>query len=168
MSSDREATSDQLSVCEGAGYNELYPSGRELEEYLSSSLERKPPTHSLAKEEEEYEEDEEEAMGDEDEEGEGESEGSDKGDVKEVERQEVSDSSRPFILPLIWMVNDFYPTMSPNIFNKFRNHLQISDSIPIRLLRKHERYYSRKTADVGMYDTMFAADLRLPLTELHC
>ena len=65
-------------------------------------------------------------------------------------------------------MNDFYPTISPNIFNKFCNHLQIPDSIPIRLPRKHERYYSGKTAVVVMYDAMFAVDLRLPLTKLHC
>ena len=108
-------------------------------------------------------------MGDEDEEeeGVGESEGDDKGDVKEVDRQEVGDGSRPFILPLIWTMNDFYPTMSPNIFNKLRDHFQIPDSILICLPRKHEKCYSRKIADVGMYDTMFAASLRLPLMELH-
>ena len=108
-------------------------------------------------------------MGDEDEEGEGEgeSEGNDEGDVEEVERQEVGDGSRPFILPLIWTVNDFYPTMSLNVFNKLHDRFQIPDSIPICLSRKHERCYSGKTADVGMYDAMFAAGLRLPLTELH-
>ena len=86
---------------------------------------------------------------------------------EEGECQEVGDGPRPFLLPLIWTVNDFYPTMSPNVFNKLRDRFQIPDSIPIRLLTKHERYYPGKTTDVSMYDTMFAADLRLPLTELH-
>jgi len=38
----------------------------------------------------------------------------------------------------------------------------------MRLPRKFEKCYLGKTADVGMYDTMFTAGLRLPLTELHC
>ena len=147
-------------------------SGRELEEYLSLSPEREPSTHSLVEEEEEYEEDEK-VMGDEDEEGEGEgegegeSEGNDEGNVDEVECQKVGNGSRSFIIPLIWTVNDFYLTMFPNVFNKLRNRFQIPNSIPIRLSRKHERCYFGKTADVGMYDAMFTAGLRLPLTELH-
>ena len=79
-------------------------------------LEREQSVHSLAEEEEEYKEDEE-AVGDEDEGGKGESEGDDEDDVEEVKRQEVDDGSRPFILPLIWTINDFYPTMFANIFN---------------------------------------------------
>ena len=39
--------------------------------------------------------------------------------------------------------------------------------IPIRLPRKNERRYLGRTADVVMYDAMFAAGLRLPLTALH-
>ena len=77
------------------------------------------------------------------------------------------DGLRPFILPLIWMVNNFYLTMSLNIFNKHRDHFQILENISIRLPRKFEKCYSRKTTDVGMYNAMFAADLRLPLMEPH-
>ena len=71
MSGDREVTSEQSSIRKAAGYDELYSSGHESKEYLSSSLERELFAHSPAKEEEEYEEDEE-AVGDEDKEGEGE------------------------------------------------------------------------------------------------
>ena len=58
--------------------------------------------------------------------------------------------ARPFILPLIWTINDFYLTMSSKVF----------ENIPIRLPRKFERCYFGKTAYVGMYDAMFAAGLR--------
>ena len=69
MSGDREAASEQSSsVYKGAGYNELYPSGHEPEKYITLSPKRELSTHSLAKEEEEYEEDRE-TVGDEDEEG---------------------------------------------------------------------------------------------------
>ena len=68
---------------------ELYPLGCEFEEYLTSSLEREPFTHSPTEEEEEYEEDEGEAMGDEDKErtGEGESEGNDEDDEGVVDEE---------------------------------------------------------------------------------
>ena len=75
--------------------------------------------------------------------------------------------TRPFILPKIWTVNDFKPTMSANVFKNLLDHYQIPDHIPIHLPRKFEKCYSGKTADIGMYDAMFAAGLRLPLTALH-
>ena len=65
------------------------------------------------------------------------------------------------------MVNNFYLTMSPNVFNKLRDHFQILENIPISLSRKFERCYSRKTANVGMYNAMFTTGLRLSLVELH-
>ena len=56
--SDREVTSKQSSsVYEGAGYDEVYPSGRELKEDVPWSLEREPSTHSPIEEEDKDEED---------------------------------------------------------------------------------------------------------------
>ena len=75
--------------------------------------------------------------------------------------------TRPFILPKIWIVNDFKPIMMANIFNNLRDRYQIPDHIPIRLPVKFEKCYSEKTMDIGMYDAMFAARLRLPLTALY-
>ena len=75
--------------------------------------------------------------------------------------------TRPFILPKIWTVNDFKPTMTTNIFKNLRDGYQILDNIPIRLPGKFKKCYLGKTTDVGMYDAMFAARLRLPLTALH-
>ena len=75
--------------------------------------------------------------------------------------------SRPFILPKIWTVNDFYPTMSQRVFNTLQDRHQIPNKIPIRLPSKFEKCYLSKTADVGMYDAMFTVGLRLPLTESH-
>ena len=172
MSSDREVTSEQLpSVCEGTGYNEIYLSRCEPVEDLTWSLEREPSAHSLAKKEEEYEEDEEkgEEKGcegeEEEEEGECDEEGQAKGDG--VMGQIDDSGHKPFILPLIWTVNDFYPTMSQKVFDTLCNHYQIPKNIPLRLPRMFEKCYSRKTVDVGMYDAIFTAGLRLPLTELH-
>ena len=181
MSGDREATSEQSSsVREGAGYDKVYKSGHGPKEGLSQSSERELSTHSLIDEEEDYDKEEiEEREGDEDkyEEGEWENEGKCEGEDDENEGEgderasqggslESSEDghTRPFILPVIWTVNDFKTMMTTNIFKNLQDDYQIPDNIPIRLLGKFEKCYSRKTEDVGMYD---AAGLRLPLTTLH-
>ena len=71
MSSDREAMSKQSSVCEGAGYDEVFQSGHELEEGLSWWSEREPSTHSPDDKVESYDggEGEEEEGEDDDDEG---------------------------------------------------------------------------------------------------
>ena len=109
-------------------------------------------------EEEEEGEDEEESDGDEREDhGEGD------GVVGEVE----CGGHRPFILPLIWTINDFYPIMSLKVFNNLCNRYQILERISIRLPRKFEKCYSGRTANVGMYDAIFTAGLRLLLAKLY-
>ena len=75
--------------------------------------------------------------------------------------------NRPFILPKDWAINKFLPMMSDKVFKDLRTPYQIPDHIPIRLPRENERCYSGRIANVGMYDAMFAARLRLPLTALH-
>ena len=110
-----------MSIREGVGYNEVYPLGHEPMEDLIWSLERKPFAHSLVEEEkEEGEEDEDEN----DEENDGE-EGEDHEEGDGIVDKVEGDGYRPFILPLIWMVNDFYPTMSSKVFNTLRAHYQI-------------------------------------------
>ena len=58
--------------------------------------------------------------------------------------------THPFILPKMWTVNDFLPKMTTNFFKNLRDRYQIPDHILIRLLRKFEKCYSGKTANVGM------------------
>lgn len=68
MSGDREAMSEQSSsIYEGVGYNEVYLSGRELEEDVTWFQERELSAHSLVEAKEE--EDEEGEEGEEEEEG---------------------------------------------------------------------------------------------------
>ena len=56
MLGDSEATSEQSSlVCEGAGYDEVFPLGHGLEEGLSWSSERDLFAHSPVDGEENYE-----------------------------------------------------------------------------------------------------------------
>ena len=172
MSSD--AMSEQSSVREGVGYDEAFGSGVELEDFSPSSG-RETSAQSLDGEDECYVEDleievgkenwidggnapdGEENDGDESDDGEGYSEG---------DSTSPGDNC-PFILPAEWVVNKFLPSMSNKIFSELRVKYQIPEHIPIRLPYENEKCYTGKTADVGMYDAMFAAGLRLPLTALH-
>ena len=109
--------------------------------------------------------------------GEDEGDEKDDGDKGDVDKRNLEVGSlgslgdghtHPFILLKMWTVNDFLPTMTANIFKNLRDRYQIPDHIPIHLLGKFKKCYSRKTENVGMYDAMFVAGLRLPLTTLHC
>ena len=146
-------------------------------------LERETSTHSPNDEVESYdggEGEEEEREEDEDEGDEGredeENREKDDGDEGEVDGRASKGGSsgsprdgrtRPFILPKMWTVNDFKPVMTVNIFKNLWDRYQIPNHIPIRLPGKFERGYSGKITNVDMYDAMFAAGLRLPLTALH-
>ena len=160
MSSD--ASYEESSAREGAGYDETYGSGDESDFSLSS--ERETSAQSPDVDESLAEGDKEEERGDgtdvDGEESDGD-EGSSEG------TSEGPGDNRPFILPEDWAVNKFSPRMSGKVFRELRVRYQIPDHIPIRLPREDERCYSGRTADVGMYDAMFAAGLRLPLTALH-
>ena len=115
---------------------------------------------------------EEEVDEGEDEGDEGGEEGKDDRDEGEVDRRTPKGGSsgspgdghtRPFILTKMWTVNEFKPMMTANIFKNLRDCYQIPDHILICLPGKFEKCYSGKTVDVGMFDAMFAARLRLPL-----
>ena len=57
--------------------------------------------------------------------------------------------------------------MSDKIFKELHVRYQIPEHIPIRLPKENEKCYIGRTADVGVYDAMFATGLRLPLMALH-
>ena len=57
--------------------------------------------------------------------------------------------------------------MSNKVFWELCTRYQIPDHILIRLPEENEACYSGRIANVGMYDVMFAAGLRLPLMALH-
>ena len=57
--------------------------------------------------------------------------------------------------------------MSDKVYKELRVRYPIPEHIPICLPKENEKCYSGRTADVSMYDAMFAADLRLLLTALH-
>ena len=91
-----------------------------MTEYLTGSQERKSLAH--------FSEEEEEGEGEKEWEGE------------EVEAHSLSgDDYRPFILPKIWLVNDFLSKMSNEVFGNLHPHFQIPDDIPLRMARKREK-----------------------------
>ena len=174
MSSD--ALCEESSVCEGAGYDEAFGSGDESEDFLTSSergtLARSPDGNESytegGKDEVEKGREDEGVGGDTNVDGDdsdGDNSDGDKGPSEGV--SEGPGDNRPFILPEDWAVNKFLPRMSNKVFGELRTRYQIPDHIPIRLPEENETCYSGRTVDVGMYDAMFAADLRLPLTALH-
>ena len=178
MSSD--ASCEESSVREGAGYDEAFGSGNELED-SSIPSERETSAQSPDGDESFAEGDKDEERGDGNDGDEmdvdGDNSDRDEMDVDEDNNDGDEGSSegtsegpgdnRPFILPEDWAVNKFLPRMSGKVFRELRIRYQIPDHIPIRLPRENERCYSGRTADVGMYDAMFAAGLRLPLTAIH-
>ena len=178
MSSD--ASSEESLVREGAGYDKTFGSGDESEDFSTSS-ERETLAQSPDGEDQSYVEGSEEVEGVDKVGKEGSGSDSDDdddeedGDVDEEDDDEEScegtsvgpGDNRPFILPEEWAVNRFLPLMSDKVFKELRTRYQIPEHILIRLPKENERCYSGRIADVGMYDAMFAAGLRLPLTALH-
>ena len=104
----KEAMSEQSSVCEGAGYDEVFQSSHELEEGFSQSLERDTSAHFPDKEVESCDGEEEEEGEGEDKGDEGGEDGEDDGDESEVDGRTFKEGSLgspedghtcPFILP---------------------------------------------------------------------
>lgn len=57
--------------------------------------------------------------------------------------------------------------MTSKFFKSLRDRFQILDHIPICLPGKFEKCYSKEMEDIGIYDTVLTAEVRLPLTALH-
>ena len=172
MSSD--ALSEESSVRERAGYDKTFGSSDEFEDF-SPSLERKTSAQSPDDKDEGYIEGSEEVG----KEGSG-GDGGDDGDEKDGDGDEEDGDGEscegtlvgpgdncPFILPAEWAVNKFLPLISDKVFKELHIRYQIPEHIPICLPRENEKCYSGRTADVDMYDAMFAVGLRLSLTTLH-
>ena len=157
-----EASSEQSCVCEGAGYNEVYLSGQD--DPGTSYFERVPSTNSPSKEEDEdlnVDKSKSDTNGNSD----GEK------NVENVESPIRSiigpDGLRNFILPLMWMVNDFNLTIKRKHFNTLRERYQIPIDIPIHLPFKFEKCHCRGADDVRVYEQMFKAGFKLPLSAFH-
>ena len=154
-----EVSSEQSCVREGAGYDEVYLSGQDnLDAFYSEGV---PSAHSPSKEEDE-DEDMDESKSDTNEDS----------DCKENIESPIRsfiglDGLRKFILPLMWMVNDFNSTIKRKHFDTLQKRYQIPIDIPICLPFKIEKCYYCGADDVGVYEQMFKAGFRLPLSALY-
>ena len=137
-----EASSEQSCVREGAGYDEVYPSGQN--DLDTSYGERVPSANSPSMEE------------DEDSNVDGSESGSSRGSNREknVENAEPliqsvigPDSFREFLLLLMWTVNDFNSTIKRPHFETLRKRYQIPIGIPSVCLS------NSKSATTGMSKT---------------
>ena len=173
-----DAMSEESSVREGAGYDEAFGSGDESKDFSPSSG-RETSAQSLNGKDEGYVEGSEEVGvevgkegswvdGDDDhyrEDGDGDED--DDGEESNDGASIGPGDNHPFILPAEWAVNKFLPSMSDKIFKELCVRYQIPEHIPIHLPYENEKCYTRRTENIGMYDAMFVAGLRLPLTALH-
>ena len=125
MSSD--AMSEELSLREGAGYDEAFGLGVELEDFSPLSG-RETSAQSLDGEDECYAEDLEIEVGKESWIDDGDAPDGDENDGDESDDGEGSSEedsaglrdNHPFILPAEWAVNKFLPLMSDKIFSELR------------------------------------------------
>ena len=107
-----EASSEQSCVREGAGYNEVYPSGQD--DPGASYFERVPSANSPSEEEDEdLDVDESESKKNEDSDCEE--------NVESPIRSIIGPNGlRKFVLPLMWTVNDFNSTIKRKHFYTLR------------------------------------------------
>ena len=129
------ASSNQSFVYDGAGYEELYPSGYRDLDKLS---ERSPFAAFPSSKNEDMELAESE-------------EGSDDGEQR-IKSVVGTDKLREFVMLPEWTVNNFTSTIKEAHFKTFRAIYQIPDYIPIRVPYKSEKCYYGGVDDVGVYE----------------
>lgn len=114
------------------------------EDWICSSK-REPSTHLLEEEmegKEEVEREREEKVDEEEVDGEEKDRKEEEGEVDDGEEGDAvalgssGDGYRPFILPSIWLVNDFLSNMSKKVFGNLHPCFQIPDNVPIRMAGK--------------------------------
>ena len=145
------ASSNQPFVRDGAGCEELYPSGCRDTDELS---ERSPSVASTSSKNEDMELAEPE-------------EGFDDGEQQRIKSVVGTDGLREFVMLPEWTVNAFTSTIKEAHFKTLRANYQILDYIPIRLPYKLEKCYYEGVDGVGVYKQVLKAGLRFPLNSLH-
>ena len=143
------ASSNQSFVRDGAGYEELYPSGYKDPDELS---ERSPSATSPSSKNEDIELAEPE-------------EGSDDGD-QGIKSVVGADGLREFVMLPEWTINNFRSIIKEVHFKTLRAIYQIPYHIPIRLPYKAEKCYYDGVDDVGVYEQALKVGLRFSLNTL--
>ena len=145
------ASSNQLFVRDGAGYEEVYSSGYKDPDDLR---ERSPSASSPSSKNEDMEVAELE-------------EGFDDGEDQRIKSVIGTNGLREFVMLPEWTVHAFTSTIKKAYFKILRANYQIPDHIPIRLPYKSEKCYYEGVNGVGVYEQMLKAGLRFPLNSLH-
>ena len=132
------ASSEQLCVRKGVGYDEVFPSS--LNDPGTSSDEREPSTTFPY-------------IGDEDVDVDWSEGDSNDDDVDICEPQSIvgPNGFRKFIMLPLWTINDFNSFVKQTHFNTLREEYQILANIPMRLPFKRECYY-KGVEDVKVYE----------------
>ena len=131
------ASSNQSFVHDGAGYEEVYPSGYRDPDDLSE--ERSPSASSTSSKNEDMEVVELE-------------EGSDDSEDQRIKSVVGADGLREFVMLPEWTVNAFTSTIKEAHFKTLRANYQIPYYIPIRLPYKSEKCYYEGVDGVGVYE----------------
>ena len=121
------ASSNQSCVCDGVGYDKMYPSGYKDPDVLS---EERSTSASSSR--------------DDDLEMEGSENGSNDGligDDPPIQSVIGLDGFKEFILLPLWTVNDFISKIKEPHFKTLRDRYQIPVNIPMCLPYKSEKYY---------------------------
>jgi len=150
------ALSNQSFVREGAGYEEVYPSGQKDPNTLSE--ERYPSATSPSSRDEGLEKDRPK----------GESSDNLDGDEPPIQSIIGPNGPKEFIMLPLWTVNDFRSTIKELHFKSLRAKFQIPDNIPLHLPYKLEKFYYEGVDGVEVYEQMLKARLGFPLSSLHC
>ena len=147
------ASSNQSCVRDGAGYDEMYPSGHKD---LDASSEKRSLSASSSRDE--YLE--MERLG-------GDSSDGLIGAEPPIQSVVGPDGLREFILLPLWMVNDFVSKINESHFKTLRDKHQILIHIPMRIPYKSKKCYYEGLENVGIYEQMLKARLKFPLSALH-
>ena len=146
------ASSNQSFVHDGAGYEEVYPSGYRDPDDLSKEKSSSASSPSSKNEDMEVAEPEE---------------GFDDGEDQRIKSVVGADGLREFVMLPECTVNAFTSTIKEPHFKTLRANYQIPDYIPIRLPYKSEKCYYEGVDSVGVYEQVLKAGLRFPLSSLH-
>ena len=148
------ASCNQSFVREGAGYDEVFPSGQN--DSNTSSEERNPSATSPSTRDEDLDMDR--------------SEGIDGLIGAEPPTQSIIglDGLREFIILPLWTINNFVSSIKESHFKTLREKYQIPDHILLCLPYKSEKCYYEGVEGVGIYEQMVKVGLKFLLSALHC
>ena len=134
------ASSKQSYVCEGAGYNEVFPSSQD--DPNTSYDEKDPLANSPSIEDEDSDVDR--PKGD---------SNDDDIEIGEPPIQSIigPNGFREFIMLPLWTINDFNSSIKQQHFNTLKEKYQIPVNIQMRLPFRCEKCYYKGAEDVGVY-----------------